>query len=49
MNELGGVDKAQELAKKYTTKSLIAFASLPACQSREDLEWITKRLLVREH
>lgn len=49
VNELGGVDKAQELAKKYTTKSLKAIASLPACQSREDLEWITKRLLVREH
>ena len=33
VNELGGVDKAQELAKKYTTKSLKAIASLPACQS----------------
>ena len=49
MNELGGVRQAQLLAEKYTTKSLKEISSLPTCQSRDDLEWITKRLLVREH
>ena len=49
VNELGGVRKAQELAQKYTAKSLKEIASLPNCQSRDDLEWLAKRLLVREH
>ena len=49
VNELGGVRQAQSLAEKYTIKSLKEIASLPTCQSRDDLEWITKRLLVREH
>lgn len=49
VNELGGVRQAQSLAEKYTIKSLKEISSLPTCQSRDDLEWITKRLLVREH
>ena len=49
VNELGGVRQAQLLAEKYTIKSLKEISSLPTCQSRDDLEWITKRLLVREH
>lgn len=49
VNELGGVRQAQALAKKYTIKSLKEISSLPTCQSRDDLEWITKRLLEREH
>ena len=49
VDELGGVRQAQSLAEKYTIKSLKEISSLPTCQSRDDLEWITKRLLVREH
>ena len=49
VNELGGVRQAQLLAEKYTIKSLKEISSPPTCQSRDDLEWITKRLLVREH
>ena len=49
VNELGGVRQAQLLAEKYTIKSLKEISSLPTCQTRDDLEWITKRLLVREH
>ncbi len=49
VNELGGVLKAQQLAQKYTAKSLKEIAALPKCQSRDDLEWLTKQLLVREH
>ena len=49
VNELGGVRQAQLLAEKYTIKSLKEISSLPTCQSRDDSEWITKRLLVREH
>ena len=49
VNELGGVRQAQLLAEKYTINSLKEISSLPTCQSRDDLEWITKRLLVREH
>ena len=49
VNELGGVRKAKELAQKYTAKSLKEIASLPNCQSRDDLQWLTNRLLVREH
>ncbi len=44
VNELGGVRQAQLLAEKYTIKSLKEISSLPTCQSRDDLEWITQRL-----
>lgn len=49
VNELGGVKKAQELAQKYTKKSLKEIASLPEGPGRDHLEWITKQLLLREH
>ena len=49
VNELGGVKQAQELAHKYTVKSLKEIKSLPAGQARDHLEWVTNQLLARQH
>lgn len=49
VDELGGIQQAAELAKKYTRKSLKEIAALPACQARADLEWLVKKLLERDH
>ena len=49
VDELGGIDQALELAQKYTKKSLKEISALPSCQARDDLEWIVKKLLKRDH
>ena len=49
VNDLGGVKQAQELAHKYTVKSLKEIKSLPAGQARDHLEWVTNQLLARQH
>lgn len=49
VTELGGVKEAQQLAQKYTKKSLKEINSLPAGAARDHLEWIAKQLLTRQH
>lgn len=49
VKELGGVKQAQDLAHKYTVKSLKEIKSLPAGIGRDHLEWITHQLLARQH
>lgn len=47
VNELGGVDKARELAQKYTKKAFKDIKSLPQNQYRDILEQVTSALLQR--
>lgn len=47
--ELGGRDKARDLAKRYTRRAFDSIALLPACESRTILKEVTEKLLVREY
>lgn len=47
--ELGGIDKARDLAKKYTYKAFDRIAKLPDCESKKILHEVTNKLLWREY
>ena len=45
--EYKGIDKAQNLADKYTKKAFDYIERLPNCESKEIIKDITKKLLKR--
>lgn len=45
----GGIDKARELAKKYTAKVYSEISRLPECESKHVLQEISRRLLDRDY
>lgn len=47
--ELGGLDKAKDLAQRYTKRAFLSIAALPDCQSKLILKEVTEKLLVREY
>lgn len=47
--ELGGVEKARELATKYTDKTFKRIKELPECESKNILLWVTEKLLKRKY
>lgn len=44
----GGVKRAQTMANEFTDQALLDIHALPASQTRQDLETLTKRLLRRQ-
>lgn len=47
--ELGGVDRARALAKRYTEKAFKEISTLPNVDSRNTLSDVAKKLIVREY
>ncbi|SKA72816.1 heptaprenyl diphosphate synthase [Clostridium sp. USBA 49] len=47
--ELGGIDKARDLAKKYTLRAFNKINSLPNCESKNILYDVTNKLLWRNY
>jgi heptaprenyl diphosphate synthase len=48
VRESGGIDAARVYAERYTQRALRELACLPACLSRDMLDTLTRRLLLRE-
>jgi heptaprenyl diphosphate synthase len=48
VRESGGIEEAQSYAEKYTRRALREIAGLPRCPSRDMLDTLTRRLLLRE-
>lgn len=46
---LGGIDEAKKLAKRYTDRALNRILKLPKCKSKDILLDVTKKLLEREY
>jgi heptaprenyl diphosphate synthase len=47
VNKYNGIDKAQNLADKYTKKAFDYIERLPECESKEIIKDITQKLLSR--
>jgi heptaprenyl diphosphate synthase len=47
--ELGGLEKARILAKRFTQKAFDKISQLPDCDSKSILQEVTEKLLVREY
>lgn len=47
--ELGGLEKAKDLAQKYTQRAFKKLNSLPDCKSKKILIEVTETLLIREY
>lgn len=47
--QLGGLGRARELAKRYTTRAFDRLNALPNCESKRILIEVTETLLVREY
>jgi len=48
VNKYKGIEKAQNLANKYTKKAFEYIEKLPQCESKEIIEDVAKKLLIRE-
>jgi heptaprenyl diphosphate synthase len=47
--QLGGMDRARDLARRYTNRAFDGIEALPNCESKEILKEVVRTLLIREY